>query len=152
MISTTSPVVSPGPTAAGRSRRVGHARHALGEPIAILVVEHDRRGARDRRRRLRPRGARQRRDEIGEIEERRQRDLGRRGAVARRDVSQHPVAPGSRATPLAAERAMREERNVVRDAMSDHAAKDRVVAPHAELDLNGRDRRDGAAPLRSGRR
>ena len=86
----------------------------------------------------------QRRDEIGEIEERRQRDLGRRGAVARRDVSQHPVAPGSRATPLAAERAMREDRNVVRDAISDHAAEDRVVAPHAELDLNGRDRRDGA--------
>ena len=38
---------------------------------------------------------------------------------------------------------MREDRNVVRDAMSDHAAKDRVVAPHAELDLNGRDWRDG---------
>ena len=39
---------------------------------------------------------------------------------------------------------MREDRDVVRDAVSDHAAEDRVVTPHAELDLNGRDRRDGA--------
>ena len=32
----------------------------------------------------------------------------------------------------------------MRDAVLDHAAEDGVVAPHAELDLNRRDRRDGA--------
>ena len=143
MISTTSPVVSPCSTGAGRSRRVGRCRHALGEPIAILVVQHDRRGARDRRRRLRPRAARQRRDEIGDIEERRQGDLGRCGAVACGDVPQHAVTFGSGAAPLAAERAMR--RIGMSCATQCPTTPPRIASSHhAELDLHGRDRRDGA--------
>jgi len=67
--------------------------------------------------------------------------------VSRGNVAQHSVARGSAPTALAAERPMREDRDVVREAILDHAAEDRVVAPHAELDLDGRDRRDGARLL-----
>ena len=66
-----------------------------------------------------------------------QRDLERRGAVARRESRQHGIRDGAAPALRTAERPVRQQPDAVRDAVLGHAAQNAVVVPDAQLGLDG---------------
>ena len=109
---------------------------ALVEPRTIVVVENECRSASDRLRGLDARCASDRDDELRQVHQPCQGDLKRAGVVPGGNRGEHGV-DGQSSRPLhAAERAVGEQGNAVREAAGDHAVQDVVVFPHAQFHLD----------------
>ncbi len=133
------------------ARRSGADDSAVREPLvelaAIGVGQLDAAGARDRCDVLEPARSGNRNDERREVGEPRQRNLTRGRVVMVSDAAQHGIGGHTVATLRPAQWSIRQDRDVVRQAVLDDTAGHRRVVADAERDLHRVDRDDAAGLL-----